>query len=31
LKDFAIEECEEKSVMKYGNEKRAFEFVVRKI
>ena len=31
FKDFAIEECAEKSVMKYGNEKRAFEFVVRKI
>ncbi|MCE5221531.1 MAG: methyltransferase domain-containing protein [Clostridium sp.] len=30
FKDFVIEECTEKSVMKYGNEKRAFEFVVRK-
>jgi SAM-dependent methyltransferase len=29
FREFIIEECEEKSVMKYGNEKRAFEFVVR--
>lgn len=27
---FIIEECAEKSVIKYGNEKKAFEFVVRK-
>lgn len=30
FKEFIIEECEEKSIMKYGNEKRAFEFVVKK-
>ena len=30
FRDFVIEECMEKSVMKYGNEKKAFEFVVRK-
>lgn len=31
FKEFVIEVSEEKSIMKYGNEKRAFEFVVRKI
>lgn len=29
FKEFSIEVCEEKSVMKYGNDKRAFEFVIR--
>jgi SAM-dependent methyltransferase len=31
FEEFIIEECAEKSVLKYGNEKRAFEFVVRSI
>lgn len=31
FKKFVIEVSEEKSIMKYGNEKRAYEFVVRKI
>lgn len=31
FKEFVIEVCGEKSVLKYGNEKRAFEFVIRKI
>ncbi|EKQ54746.1 MULTISPECIES: class I SAM-dependent methyltransferase [unclassified Clostridium] len=31
FEDFIIEVCAEKSIMKYGNEKRAFEFVVRNI
>lgn len=30
FKDFVIEKCAEKSVMKYGNEKKSFEFVVTK-
>lgn len=30
FEEFIIEECAQKSVMKYGNEKKAFEFVVRK-
>lgn len=30
FKDFDIEECVEKSVMKYGSEKKSFEFVVAK-
>lgn len=30
FKEFAIEVCAEKSVMKYGNEKKSFEFVVTK-
>ncbi|WP_315674922.1 class I SAM-dependent methyltransferase [Clostridium sp. 19966] len=29
FQNFSIEVCEEKSVLKYGKEKRAFEFVVR--
>ncbi len=29
FEEFIIEVCEEKSIMKYGNEKRAFEFVVK--
>lgn len=31
FQDFQIEVCVETSVMKYGNEKKAFEFAVRKI
>lgn len=31
FRDFAIEVCEEKSILRYGNEKRAFEFVVRNL
>ncbi|OOM05840.1 class I SAM-dependent methyltransferase [Clostridium saccharobutylicum] len=30
FKEFAIEVCAEKSVMKYGNQKESFEFVVTK-
>lgn len=31
FKEFVIEECAEKSVMKYENEKRAFEFVLKNV
>lgn len=30
FKEFVIKVCEEKSVLKYGNEKKAFEFLCRK-
>ncbi|MFT8352300.1 class I SAM-dependent methyltransferase [Clostridium saccharoperbutylacetonicum] len=30
FKDFIIEECKETNITKYGNEKRAFEFAIKK-